>query len=181
MMNLPNFLSIIRILLIPILVFALFKWSTGIFLALLLVTGLTDFFDGYLARKLKKETPNGAMLDILADRLLIITLFIALAIKLDLKLILIFFILFRDIIAVIGQILLFLRYKFTERAVIRPTLLGKFTTLIQIITIGLLAIGIGHVYLINITIWLSLITGLRYLYIGSRRLLFIAKEKRGAA
>jgi CDP-diacylglycerol--glycerol-3-phosphate 3-phosphatidyltransferase len=73
-MNIPNFLTIMRILLIPVLV-VVFYWpfpnhllvAAGIFA----VAAITDWFDGYLARRLSQMTAFGAFLDPVADKLMV--------------------------------------------------------------------------------------------------------------
>lgn len=171
-MNVPNLLSILRIILTPVLVYALFNLSIGLFLFLLAIAGLTDILDGYFARKLNQATKNGALLDLLADRLLVLSLFIALVIKFDISFLAVIFLLFRDIIVVLGRILLFFKFdKSLIKSEIRPTLLGKLTTALQLITIASIATTLFQTFFIYIAIWFSLITGLHYLYIGVRKIL----------
>ena len=72
--NLPIFLSLIRILVIPILVvvFYLPFWWTNIVCAIIFVlASITDAFDGYLARKFKQVTKFGAFIDPIADKLIV--------------------------------------------------------------------------------------------------------------
>jgi CDP-diacylglycerol--glycerol-3-phosphate 3-phosphatidyltransferase len=77
--NLPNSLTLFRIFLVPFLVVVLLtKWSDWIGLAIFLLAALTDFFDGYLARRLNKTTRLGALLDPIADKLLMSAAFISL-------------------------------------------------------------------------------------------------------
>ena len=73
-MNIPNSLTIIRILLIPvfILVFYLpYKWTHGAAAVLFALGAFTDWLDGYLARKLDQTSRFGAFLDPVADKLLV--------------------------------------------------------------------------------------------------------------
>lgn len=73
--NLPNILTSLRILLIPILVaaFYLAPYESRYLLAAFIFTvaSLTDWLDGYLARKLGQQTPFGAFLDPVADKLIV--------------------------------------------------------------------------------------------------------------
>ena len=74
--NIPNSLTLLRIVLIPVLVavfFAPFEWSRQAASMIFLVAAVTDWFDGYLARKLDQSTPFGAFLDPVADKLMVAT------------------------------------------------------------------------------------------------------------
>ncbi|MDM8545848.1 CDP-diacylglycerol--glycerol-3-phosphate 3-phosphatidyltransferase [Candidatus Venteria ishoeyi] len=73
-MNLPNILTLIRIALVPvfILVFYLpFSWSSIAAMYVFLLASLTDWLDGYLARKYQQTTAFGAFLDPVADKLIV--------------------------------------------------------------------------------------------------------------
>lgn len=83
-MNLPNILTIIRLMLIPVFVVMFFSHSTNNLvysISIFLFAGFTDFLDGYLARKYKLVTKMGAVLDPLADKLMLITVLSCLVIK----------------------------------------------------------------------------------------------------
>lgn len=66
---LPNIISIFRIVCIPLLFFSIFNNLRFISILILLLASLSDFFDGYLARKLKVESKIGELLDPIADKL----------------------------------------------------------------------------------------------------------------
>lgn len=68
-MNLPNLLSFARIFLLIPLYFLAFQKNNELFAFFFLLTALTDFLDGFIARKFKLETEFGAKLDSIADRL----------------------------------------------------------------------------------------------------------------
>jgi CDP-diacylglycerol---glycerol-3-phosphate 3-phosphatidyltransferase len=77
--NLPNSLTLFRIFLVPILVVVLLtKYSNGLGLGIFLVAAITDYFDGYFARRMKKITRLGTLLDPIADKLLMSAAFISL-------------------------------------------------------------------------------------------------------
>src|SRR5712692_126366 len=77
--NLPNALTLFRIFLVPVLVVVLLtKFSNFLGLAIFLVAAITHFFDGYFARRLNKTTRLGALLDPIADKLLMSAAFISL-------------------------------------------------------------------------------------------------------
>lgn len=71
-MNLPNKLTILRVLLVPVFMLVLLMgWSKYIALAIFVIASLTDFLDGYLARKNHLVTDFGKFMDPLADKLLV--------------------------------------------------------------------------------------------------------------
>src|ERR1043166_6453532 len=77
--NLPNSLTLFRIFLVPFLVVVLLtKYSNRLGLTIFLVAAITDFFDGYFARRMQKITRLGALLDPIADKLLMSAAFISL-------------------------------------------------------------------------------------------------------
>jgi CDP-diacylglycerol--glycerol-3-phosphate 3-phosphatidyltransferase len=79
--NLPNSLTLFRIFLVPFLVVVLLTKFSGreiVGLAIFLVAAITDFFDGWLARRRNQTTRLGALLDPIADKLLMSAAFISL-------------------------------------------------------------------------------------------------------
>ena len=76
MLNLPNVLTLIRLVLIPVFII-LFYWPTdlsNLYAAIVfIIAALTDLLDGYLARKLKLTTKFGAFLDPVADKIIVCT------------------------------------------------------------------------------------------------------------
>ncbi|HEY9032560.1 MAG TPA: CDP-diacylglycerol--glycerol-3-phosphate 3-phosphatidyltransferase [Pseudomonadales bacterium] len=73
-MNIPNLLTLFRIILIPVFVVVFylpFQWSYLAGAAIFGLAALTDLLDGYLARKLDQSTPFGAFLDPVADKLMV--------------------------------------------------------------------------------------------------------------
>ena len=73
-LNIPNILTFIRIALIPcfVVVFYLpYQWSALVASLIFVIAAVTDWFDGYLARKLKQMTRFGAFLDPVADKVMV--------------------------------------------------------------------------------------------------------------
>jgi CDP-diacylglycerol--glycerol-3-phosphate 3-phosphatidyltransferase len=74
-MKIPNSLTILRILLIPVFVVVFYlpySWSFIASSVIFVLAGITDWLDGYLARKLNQTTPFGAFLDPVADKLMVV-------------------------------------------------------------------------------------------------------------
>ena len=81
MINIPNMLSMVRIALIPVFIYVYylpFDWSHIAATVLFTFAGITDWFDGYLARKLGQQSLLGAILDPLADKLMVVVVLILL-------------------------------------------------------------------------------------------------------
>lgn len=78
-MNLPTLLTVARIVMLPIIVAVFyldFHWARPLSCAIFLLAGITDWLDGYLARKWHQESRFGAFLDPVADKLLVATVLI---------------------------------------------------------------------------------------------------------
>ena len=74
MLNIPNLLTLFRLILIPVFVvlfYLPFEWSNVWAAAVFVIAAVTDWFDGYLARRLKQTTPFGAFLDPVADKIMV--------------------------------------------------------------------------------------------------------------
>jgi CDP-diacylglycerol--glycerol-3-phosphate 3-phosphatidyltransferase len=124
--NVPNTLSIIRILTIPAIVLLIIYSTTKnypILIGVYFFSIWLDFFDGYLARKLSQETELGKILDPVADKLMIAAIVIALVIKTDFPLWLAIIILLRDLVILVAASIIS-----REKHTITPSLLaGKVT------------------------------------------------------
>lgn len=121
--NIPNILSVIRILLIPLALWGMSKEEYLFSFSILVIAGITDALDGFLARKLDQITPIGRALDPIADKILFISVFLTMGFIFDL------FpgwfswtILLRDFLILIGFLLLVINHK--NRS-ITPTFSGK--------------------------------------------------------
>lgn len=124
--NLPNVLSTLRIVMIPVLFLLILHASPRnypVLLVLYVTTVLLDYFDGYFARKLSQETELGKILDPLADKLLTVFVVIGLIVKADFPLWIAVPIFLRDFCILLASLIL---YKKKHR--IRPSILiGKIT------------------------------------------------------
>ena len=99
MKNLPNILTIIRFILVPIfLLFMLYQENAIIAFYIFLIAAVTDFLDGFLARKLNAESESGRLLDPVADKLINIAALFSLAYLQVAHLLPILIIIFREFI-----------------------------------------------------------------------------------
>jgi cardiolipin synthase len=79
LLTLPNVLSMLRLVGVPVFLWAIIVEQDGLALAVLMLSGLTDYADGKIARKFHMESRLGQLLDPIADRLYILTTLIGLA------------------------------------------------------------------------------------------------------
>ena len=77
--TIPNFLTVIRMVLIPVFVMLLYYQRFGWALFVFVSAGITDGLDGLLARRFKQGSQLGAILDPIADKLLLVTAFVTLS------------------------------------------------------------------------------------------------------
>ncbi len=171
-LNLPNTITVTRILLVPLFVIYLQKHLFLLALIVFVIAGLSDGLDGFLARYLDQRTALGAHLDPIADKLLLATGFITLSV---LKLIpdwLAVIVISRDVLILTGLAICIMVHIKIE---INPTIVSKFTTVCQLFTIFLVLLNqvlstpLTPIYfsvLYAVTAGLTIISGLYYVYIG---------------
>jgi cardiolipin synthase len=97
---------------------------------IIIVVGLTDFLDGFIARKYNSETVFGFYLDAIADKVLIVSIYLILGIKLLIPLYLIILIVFRELL-ISGSYLLGAVLDF--KVSLKPILVSKINTFLQIL------------------------------------------------
>jgi CDP-diacylglycerol--glycerol-3-phosphate 3-phosphatidyltransferase len=149
--NIPNTLTALRVILIPMVVFSFYidsKISNALVATLFMIASITDFFDGYLARMMQVQSNFGRCLDPIADKLLIIVSLVMLINFSNGN----FFILIPALIIICREVMVSGLREFL--ATIRSTLpvnkLGKWKTAIQMISItALLLAGNGSEYVFN--------------------------------
>lgn len=129
--TLPNAITVARILLTPAFVVAFVNDRFDIAWILFAVAGVSDALDGFLARVLKQRSPLGAMLDPLADKVLLVTTYICLAMQGWLPKWLAILVVSRDGI-IVGGLALLQFWGADVRGSIRPTFVSKATTAAQI-------------------------------------------------
>jgi cardiolipin synthase (CMP-forming) len=173
-MNIPNTLTIIRILSIPVFVICLLYDRLMIALLIFVGAGITDGLDGWIARFYRQRTTIGAYLDPIADKLLLTTAFIVLAILRSIPGWLTVIVIARDVIIALGVLILFLT---SHRVEIKPVMIGKTSTFFQIVTIAWALLASYSLffksflpYVIWMTAGLTCMSGLQYIYIGTKYL-----------
>lgn len=136
-MNLANALTLMRALLAPMLAYLLLGEEFALAMGVLLLAGISDALDGFVARRFHQTSRLGAFLDPFADKLLILATAIPLAYIGRLPWWLMLLILARDLVIVTGA----LAYRvLTGSLEMEPTLLSKLNTVLQV---GLVLLVLG--------------------------------------
>ena len=148
---LPNILSLVRILFVPLILWLII--SNLFFLSAIIITfvGITDFFDGYFARKYNSETKIGLYLDAVADKILIVSIYLILGLKLLIPLYLIMIIISRELL-ISGSYLFGFALNLEHN--LRPIFISKINTFFQILLIIVVCLSsvvyLSDFYVINI-------------------------------
>ena len=138
--NLPNLITLGRILLVPVVVWAIAsgQWRTAFLL--FLVAGISDAVDGFLAKRLGLTSELGAHLDPLADKALIVSIYVALGITEAIPRWLVILVVSRDILIVGGVMLAW----FVGRPMrVKPLVVSKLNTAAQIVLAALVLGGLA--------------------------------------
>jgi cardiolipin synthase len=142
-LSIPNLITLGRILLVPIVVWAIASGAMGIAFILFVAAGVSDAVDGYLAKRFGMTTELGAYLDPLADKALIVSIYITLSINAIIPIWLVILVVSRDIM-IVGAVML--SWVLGSPLKVKPLLVSKLNTVAQIlfacVILGSLGFGI---------------------------------------
>jgi cardiolipin synthase (CMP-forming) len=174
--HLPNQLTLLRMIFLPFIVLSLLgghnEWALGLFVA----AGITDFFDGQLARRLHQQTTLGQYLDPIADKMLLSTMFLVLSVlhRIPWKFTVVVF--GRDISILLVSAVLYATANLRD---FRPSVFGKANTTSQVLAVFLVLlqpvyraewIYIARVIALWATFAFTIISGVHYAFLGTQRL-----------
>jgi len=184
-MGLANWLTILRIFLIPVFVSLLVYRKPGPALLVFAAAALTDLLDGYVARRRGSQSRLGAFLDPIADKLLLTASFVTLTYLKALPFWITAVVISRDVILVVGVLVI---QMIGARIYPRPTWAGKVTTFLQILVVlvGLTArYGSLPPLARGSVMWLAagftVFSGLQYIVQGMRFLNAVGTDERDRA
>ncbi len=160
--NIPNLITLMRIILIPVYLYYFSKGNYTLAGILFSTSAFTDFLDGFIARKYNLTTKLGKILDPLADKITIISILIVLIVLDIIPGILATIILLRELIILIGSVL---AYYFGVNNVIEPSKIGKLSIFLLYIALAARILGIKFtgMVLLCIVIPLNIISGFKYI------------------
>jgi cardiolipin synthase len=176
LLSFPNQLTLLRMVFLPFVVINMlngrYKWA----LILFVIAGVTDALDGLLARTLKQQTMLGQYLDPIADKLLLSTMFLVLAIlhKIPWKFTVLVF--SRDISILCASAVL---YAIAGLRDFRPSIFGKANTFAQVAAVFFVLllqveperwVSIARITFLRATFTFTILSGLHYIYLVGKRL-----------
>lgn len=168
-MTVANMITVLRVILVPI--FVIYMINGRIFASLVIfgIASVSDAVDGFLARIFHQKSNLGAHLDPLADKILLTTAYVTLAVFKMIPSWLTVLIISRDVIILLGVLVFYLTH---YPVTIHPSILSKATTCIQLATV-LIVLSSGYIdipffnpYMFWLAGLLTIASGLQYIRIG---------------
>jgi cardiolipin synthase len=175
-LTVPNQLTFLRLVFLPFFIIAIHYDRYGIALLILLAAGVSDALDGLLARGLNQKTPLGAYLDPIADKLLMTSSYLVLALHGKIRWWLTILVLSRDVLMLIAAAVILITVGYRP---FPPSIYGKATTFFEILLIVLVLVvslwGNGNLWIAkNVCAYLVaafvMVSWLHYSIIVARRL-----------
>ena len=173
-MNLPNSITLLRLIIVPIIVWLIIINNLCLAFYLTVVAALSDAIDGIIAKRFNRVTKLGAFLDPIADKVLLVSLFFVLGVQGYIATWLVIIVVFRDLLIFSGAILFYIITNFLE---IAPLKISKINTTVQFIFVtGVLGIEgyridvDGAKFILHLIVALTtVLSGAAYVYFWSRK------------
>ncbi|MEX0344679.1 MAG: CDP-alcohol phosphatidyltransferase family protein [Rhizobiaceae bacterium] len=128
-MTVPNLITVLRFVLVPAIIYAMLRGEMGWAVAGFVIAGVSDGVDGFVARQFNQRSELGAYLDPLADKLLLVTVFVTLGFLGELPLWLVILAVSRDVL-IVGAVML---STIMEHPIeMKPLFVSKANTAVQI-------------------------------------------------
>jgi len=168
--NLPNTLTLLRILLTPLFAIFLIRHLLDYALLVFAIAAVSDGVDGLVARLFRQKTTLGTYLDPAADKLLLATAFVTLGVKELIPSWLVVIVITRDVLILFGVALFIITgHKFEPR----PSILSKITTVAQVISVLSVLVGCQVPKIAQVQLplfWfaagMTMVSGFQYIYRG---------------
>jgi cardiolipin synthase len=154
--NIPNTITLARIVAVPLLVWLIIDQEMLAAFIVFMLAGISDAADGFLAKRYGWNTELGAYLDPIADKALLVTIYVTLGLAGHLPVWLVIAVVSRDIL-IVGAVLL--AWMMSRPIIVKPLLISKANTFSQIVLAGLvlaeLGLGLGLGSLVWVLVWVT--------------------------
>ena len=183
--DIPNIISVLRILLVLPVVMLLLERQFGWALVLFFIAGVSDGVDGYLAKRNNWQTRLGSILDPLADKLLLVSSYMVLGWLEIIPMYLVLVILLRDFVIILGAVAYHLLYGAYDMT---PTVVSKINTFMQISLILIVVFSLGLYalpdklieYLVHGVFVTTLLSGADYVWVWGKKALQARQHSRNS-
>lgn len=139
-LSLPNLITIFRIFMVPLVVWLIVSGQYTIAFVIFVLAGMSDGVDGFIAKRFNQTTELGAYLDPIADKLLLVSIYVSLGFREILAPWLVILVVSRDIL-IVGAFLL--SWLMGRPVPITPLMISKANTTVQIVLAALVLGGLG--------------------------------------
>lgn len=164
-LSLPNLISILRLLLVPLIVSLMLGKDYELAFAVFVVAGVSDAVDGFIAERFDMKTTLGAYLDPIADKALLVSVYITLGVQGQLAQLLVTLVVARDLM-IVGAVIL--SWVIGHPLKIAPLMLSKVNTAAQIVLAALMLAVLGFAPEWDpVTIWGQWLVGVTTLLSGA--------------
>jgi cardiolipin synthase len=156
LLSIPNVVTLGRIVLVPVIFWLLVSGNTQAAFFAFVCAGLSDAVDGFLAKRFNLETELGAYLDPIADKLLIVSIYVALGVAAKLPSWLVIAVVSRDILIVLAVML---AWVVGNPLAMQPRRVSKFNTMAQLVLAATVLANegfqLGYATLITVLVWIT--------------------------
>jgi cardiolipin synthase len=174
--NLANLITLARLISVPVVVWAILADEMELAFAIFVAAGISDAVDGFIAKHFTSQSVFGSYLDPLADKALLMSVYVALGHQGYLPVWLVILVVFRDVLIIGGVLLTLILASSGVRVV--PLFISKANTAVQIVlaavTLGGEALGMPQPAFITVLVWLvaatTVLSGASYIVQWSRRM-----------
>lgn len=139
-MNLPNIITLVRILLVPVIIWAIASNQWTIAFVIFVVAGVSDAVDGFIAKRFNLATDIGALLDPVADKALLVSIYITLGISGVIPRWLVILVVSRDVM-IVGAVLI--SWLLENPIPMKPLMVSKLNTVAQVAFAALVLASLG--------------------------------------
>jgi cardiolipin synthase len=138
--NLPNIITLMRIILVPVIIWAIASQQMKLAFAIFVIAGVSDAVDGFLAKRFKMVTDNGAMLDPVADKALLVSIYMTLGISGAIPGWLVILVVSRDVM-IVGAVII--SWLLENPIPMKPLMVSKMNTVAQVAFAALVLASLG--------------------------------------
>ncbi|MBI3700695.1 MAG: CDP-alcohol phosphatidyltransferase family protein [Afipia sp.] len=139
-MNLPNIITLMRILLVPVIIWAIASQQMKLAFFIFVVAGVSDAIDGFLAKRFNMVTDIGALLDPVADKALLVSIYMMLGISGNIPEWLVILVVSRDVM-IVGAVII--SWLLDNPIPMKPLMVSKMNTVAQVAFAALVLASLG--------------------------------------